>query len=465
MMIKTVVFLLLSFGPFFIAHSQFIPEGRRSGDKSIKPPDKKNNEKNFKAKKKKDDKGKGKEKDKEKEMNEDKEKESVKQGMKRTRNFSSDDISESSQIKRKRVNPVLTEKDFQEILDSKSMEDLGSIFERLKNEKKISGHERMGYAAAQITPTERIDYTDRRDIQGMRHIITNLFYIAGCEDADKKLPVEFQMMRITNRDGEYKFFISSNDQRSLDNIAPILLEKNVVEVMESYILSDLTGIKKNKKIDEMLERTREKMEYLWYNNISVSNDRFGEFDLLRAFALSIGNDNRGRIEITDDDEKNFLTDEMGQDIINSPGAALYLVEGKDFLHAEMKFIDLLTKMEQENPDALDGCSIDIIGTRRPCAGCAGKLQLFADMHEKDGEDDDDHSCKIEYTHEHGRIWKGSLLQLLQSTDNRDELLPVLKELFKKTYKSQRLFWAAHEESMSEADDIDEDDIDEDDYEF
>ena len=121
----------------------------------------------------------------------------------------------------------------------------------------------------------------------------------------------------------------------------------------------------------------------------------------------------------------------------------------------MKFIKMLEFMQEENPRVLDDCTIDIIGTRRPCSGCKGTLQYFSEKQKKD--DHSDHVCELNFTPEQGRAWTQSLLQLVSTASDKKLLIPIVRLLFETTYKSSEGAW--NNDERSDDDFYDEMDID------
>lgn len=335
----------------------------------------------------------------------------------------------------------LNEADIRHIAEAKTMHRMDEVLKALESKGKITGNSRMGYAATSVETTEKKDFSGMRDIQVMRYIITQLYFMSGSLDAKNKLPVEFQLMRFENKAGDVKFFIASNDRRSLNNIASIM--QLHPEQMEEYLLSDYSELSGDKAAEAMLNRFQEKLTRLLTTEISEENEFRSAQDLVKSFLAGITEEGIGKLDLVRKDTKQLLEDPL-RNLIESPDQSVFLLYGKNDLHAEMKFIQLIEMMEKSDPEALQDCKIQIIGTRRPCAGCKGRLQLCADEHHL--HDDDP---QITFIEEHGRVWTKSLLQLVLSEKDETQLEPLVSQLFELTYKSAEQGFRFNEDSIDE----------------
>lgn len=448
-----LLFLFLGILFFVTTHAQVEYFGKVKG-KTNQKADKKNNDHNDEADTKKIEPKKEKKKDEQEQW-----------GVKRVRDKTDEDNDDehndgpspkkqrSDEKKIQVVAPKVTDEDIQEVMEAKTMDDLQAIFDRLLEEGKIEGHDRMGFASPEILTTNRKNFEGERGLQVMRHIISQLFYMSGALDTDKKNPVEFQMMHIRNKKGEDKFFIASNNRKSLNNVKNVVSKvEDTEEFMEKHMLVDYSDRPKEKNVAVMVQRFQKKLANLYKMQIDEESDRFEAKEFLDHFLNGIESGNAGSLDLIRRYTKDLL-EEPVKNILEDHETSVFFVFGPNKLHAEMKFIEMLNNMEKADNHALDGCDITIIGTRRPCAGCAGKLRLFDDRRELKS-DESTSSCEFHYTLEQGRIWRQPLLQLIESTEDENRLMDILKELFQSSYESERVGKTANEESISEADDMD-----------
>ena len=321
---------------------------------------------------------------------------------------------------------AITDKDIQQILAARSIKRIQEIFDRLIAEGKLTGSERGGFASTNVETTERVDFEDR-EFQIMRHITTQLLFTAA--EINGKRPVEFQMMHMRDAEGNVKIFLSSNDRKSLKAIQQIM--EDDPQAVSGYLLKDFSQPGATDPTNSLLARFAAKLSQVYNEERELKPEKLPARQLIRDLLGSIEDVGAGIIDLSY--PKRSTENPLASD------RQVFLVYGKNDVHAEMKFLDLIKRLETSfGKEELYDYTIKIAGTRRACSGCMGRLELAAHDHE------------ISFTAEQGRIWKKSLLQLLTSEEDRKKLSPIIRKLLESTYKSERVGWDLGEESLSEA---------------
>lgn len=369
-----------------------------------------------------------------------------------TKRSRKDDSQDDKMVIEEPLLRKLDDDDLRKLSEAKDMATMDRILHDLKEAKKLTGDERGGYSAT-VTTSKPIDFTGQRDIQSMRHLITNLFYLSATLDRDNKLPVEFQLMRIRNKDGEEKFFIASNSRRSLLNIEPVF-EMEAEDILKQ-LTQDFSNVAKTDDALARIKRFQQKLAEIYFYPDDKDEYADGR-DVLRNILSGMQEGQAMKLDLIRKNTRELLENPQAN-ILENDETSFFIVHGKNNLHAEMKFISMLRDMQKNDPHALDDCSINILGTRRPCGGCKGSMKLFADSQ---NHDDDEHTCHLHFTPEQGKTWTQSLLQLVQSTNDKKLLIPILRGLFEETYKSSEGAFGNDERSDDDLDEMDHDQKDE-----